>query len=329
MAEVKQRDVTFDIMKGIGVLLVMLGHTWNICDPMVDVVNSFHMPLFFIVAGYFSKSYDDIGQGKHWATVGRYFRRLYVPFAFATILLTLWFCVKAVFSPEYWNSAITTIISLGWASTVPLHTPWGNCSTGIVWFLITLFCSKTMFLFLSRWKKWVLPISVVLSFVGYVMGRNALPLPFCLSQSLIVLPYITIGWWWRRKEPPVWLILVCIVCWVLANIFSSMVLYDCRMDCYPLDLIGACGGTYVVYWISRQIAKYTHCLSKVLALFGVCSLAFICFHYVEINGAVGNHVMNLLHIDVSWGWHYVIRYSVTLVIAILAMYTPGVKKIFQ
>ena len=108
-----------------------------------------------------------------------------------------------------------------------------------------------------------------------------------------------------------------------------MVLYDCRMDCYPLDLIGACGGTYIVYWISRQIAKYTNFLCRTLALFGISSLAFISFHYVEINGAVGNHILNLLHIDVSWGWQYIIRYSATLVLAIVAMYIPGLKKIFN
>lgn len=329
MSEVKQRDVTFDIMKGIGVLLVMMGHTWYICDPIVHVVNSFHMPLFFIVAGYFSKSYDDVRDGDRCRIVGRYFRRLYLPFAFATLLLALWFCVKAIFSPQYWNSVTTTLLSLGWASTAPLSTPWGNCTTGVVWFLITLLCSKTIFLFLSYWKKLILPISVFLSFGGYLLGRHALPLPFCLTQSLIVLPYIAIGWWWRRRKPSVWLIVVFVVSWVLANVFSSMVLYECRMDCYPLDLVGACGGTYLVYLISILIAKYTRYLSRILVLFGICSLAFICFHYVEINGAVGNHILNLLHIDLPLVWQYVLRYSATLAVAIASMYIPGVKKIFN
>ena len=324
----KQRDVTFDIMKGIGVLLVMLGHTWHICDPMVHVVNSFHMPLFFIVAGYFSKSFYDVREGDRWHIVGHYFKRLYIPFAFATLLLALWFCAKAIFNSQYWDSVITTLLSLGWASTIPLHTLWGECATGVVWFLITLLCSKTMFLFLSRWKKLVLPFSIVLSFGGYLLGRCALPLPFCLTQSMIVLPYIAIGWWWRRRKPPVWLVLMFVATWVLANVFSSMVLFECRMDCYPLDLVGACGGTYLVFLFSKFIAKHTRYLSRILALFGVCSLAFICFHYVEINGAVGNHILNIMHIELSSVWQYVVRYSATLAIAIATMYIPGVKKIF-
>ena len=49
-----QRDTTFDIMKGIGILLVLLGHVYE-WKAIGHFVYSFHMPLFFIVAGYFSK----------------------------------------------------------------------------------------------------------------------------------------------------------------------------------------------------------------------------------------------------------------------------------
>ena len=58
------RDSSFDIMKGIAILLVVLGH--SVPDQasasgiasyplylMRTIIYSFHMPVFFFVAGYF------------------------------------------------------------------------------------------------------------------------------------------------------------------------------------------------------------------------------------------------------------------------------------
>ena len=57
----KERDATFDIMKGIGILLVMTCHFYGWNHPwLAQVILSFHMPLFFFVAGYFSKAYVDV-----------------------------------------------------------------------------------------------------------------------------------------------------------------------------------------------------------------------------------------------------------------------------
>lgn len=48
-----ERNDTIDIMKGIGILLVMLGH---FVDGFAHTfIYSFHMPLFFVLAGYFAK----------------------------------------------------------------------------------------------------------------------------------------------------------------------------------------------------------------------------------------------------------------------------------
>lgn len=54
------RNVTFDIMKGIGIMLMVTCHFFGWNHPVMDkVINSFHMPMFFIIAGYFSQPYID------------------------------------------------------------------------------------------------------------------------------------------------------------------------------------------------------------------------------------------------------------------------------
>lgn len=55
----RQRSVSFDVLKGIAVLLVILGHVFRTSlrgAPSVieDVIYSIHMPLFVLVTGYFA-----------------------------------------------------------------------------------------------------------------------------------------------------------------------------------------------------------------------------------------------------------------------------------
>ena len=43
-----------DIAKGIGIILVVIGHISQI-EVLNDIIYSFHMPLFFIISGYLYK----------------------------------------------------------------------------------------------------------------------------------------------------------------------------------------------------------------------------------------------------------------------------------
>ena len=71
---IAQRDRTFDIMKGIGILLVITAHFFSWNHPILGrSITSFHMPMFFIVAGYFSKFFTTWSDAK--LKIGRYARR--------------------------------------------------------------------------------------------------------------------------------------------------------------------------------------------------------------------------------------------------------------
>lgn len=55
----KERDHSIDILKGIGILLVIMGHC-DIFGRISGLIYSFHMPLFIILSGYFFSYKDDI-----------------------------------------------------------------------------------------------------------------------------------------------------------------------------------------------------------------------------------------------------------------------------
>ncbi len=49
--EENRRSLVLDIAKGIGILLVVLGHCLQVRAPMQQWIYSFHVPLFFVIAG--------------------------------------------------------------------------------------------------------------------------------------------------------------------------------------------------------------------------------------------------------------------------------------
>jgi fucose 4-O-acetylase-like acetyltransferase len=51
-----QRNQTIDVAKGIGILLVVFGHSWIVLHEkgeLSKIIFSFHMPLFFFLSGVF------------------------------------------------------------------------------------------------------------------------------------------------------------------------------------------------------------------------------------------------------------------------------------
>ena len=308
----KERDITFDIMKGIGILLVIVCHFvgWN--HPYLSqFILSFHMPLFFLVAGYFSKSYIDRSSSKR--SVRNYFMRLIPPMAVTQLMIVAWAVLMAVVKHEGWNPPICEALSLLWADVFGPMTPWGTLSLGVIWFLLALFWAKTLLIPLSRLKKWAIPVSLAVAFGAFMLHKVFPYSIWCFSLGLMALPFVTI---------------VAVVCWIAAICFSRMEMYTFTWKCYPLDVLGACGGTYCLYLLSLVIKKYMRITSKVLAALGVWSLAIMCVHCFEINAHLGSRLWALTGVEVGQWPMFAWRLVLTLGLAILLVHIPKVKNLF-
>lgn len=60
--KITNRTIEFDILKGLGMLMVIIGHSFHVW-PLYEIVNSVHMPLFFFVSGYFFSVKGTMGGG--------------------------------------------------------------------------------------------------------------------------------------------------------------------------------------------------------------------------------------------------------------------------
>lgn len=82
------------ILKGIAIILVVLGHSFsftgfNILDNNIlnryihDSIYSFHMPLFFMIAGFLTNNYEDNLNKKFYFSK---IKRLLIPYIFINIV---------------------------------------------------------------------------------------------------------------------------------------------------------------------------------------------------------------------------------------------------
>jgi len=323
----KKRDITIDVMKGIGILLVLLGHVWPPLPVIHNIAASFHMPMFFMVAGYFSKSYSEVMSLG--VTIRHYAKRLIPPYLVTMVVICLWIMLKAYLGVVSWNEVLIRFVSIFWADVNPLHLPIGNTSIGVVWFLLALFWTKVLLLIVTKWEKWVLPISVVISLVALLLHKVFPYSIWCLSIACVCLPFVAFGWWIRRHNLP-WYIWGCLViCWGVALLFSKLDLYTYTMNCYPVDVLGGIGGTFVLYLLSKVIVKAKESwVLKCIQYLGGISLAIMCVHDFEIASHLGNHLRAAIGWDMPiWGL-YVWRYSITIVLAIALTKIPKIKSIF-
>lgn len=325
----QNRDITFDMMKGIGILLVMTCHFFGWNHPWLSAtINSFHMPMFFIIAGYFSKSYID--KATTWISIKKNFNRLYWPFVFTQVLLVGWCVLMVVVKGESINPAISNLLSIAWADVFGPITPWGRLSIGVVWFLIALLVAKVLLIPLSRLGAWAIPISFVIAY-GAILLHTIFPYSiWCLSLGLTALPFVTLGWYWRQHPVPWWLGVALCVVWVIAIIYGRMVMYDMEWSCYPLNVLGACGGTWGLYWVCRVITnRGGRMIAQVFAHLGRISLAVMCIHCLELATHLGNRIWAITGMDTyTWLW-WLWRYVLTIALSIAVIKMPLLKKIFQ
>jgi fucose 4-O-acetylase-like acetyltransferase len=134
------RDETFDMLKGVAIVLVILGHCR--VGPLYSFIYSFHMPLFFFISGYFLKI-RPLKEELYLST-----QRLIVPYIFASCCI----CAIAFFvvlcDNTGWNFFQLRVVRnlLGFRGGV---TPkWIDGHVGLLWFLLAMFWARSIVVFL-------------------------------------------------------------------------------------------------------------------------------------------------------------------------------------
>lgn len=185
------RTPFWDNARFAAIVLVVFGHAIqrltydsDAAEALYLLVYAFHMPLFALVAGYFSSSAEPTR-----ARMARLFTDLIAPYL---IFETLW--------------TITQFLVTGRTNLDPAQPSW------TLWFLLALALFRLVLPYLALLRApvvWALAISVV---AGYLPSIDS---TFSVSRFLGLLPFFTLGWWLREHDAvaragllaarPVWL----------------------------------------------------------------------------------------------------------------------------
>lgn len=151
-----KRNTSISICKGLAIILMVMGHTEG-PHLLVNFIYLFHMPLFFITAGYF---FGKRHAAKPWEFCVKRFKGLYVPFVkwsvFFLIIHNLLFKV-GILNEMYgnWNGGVTHPYTLRvmLQRLVTIVTGMGGYDeflAGAFWFFRALLVVSIVFLILYR-----------------------------------------------------------------------------------------------------------------------------------------------------------------------------------
>lgn len=132
----KERNAALDVMKGIGILAMIAGHT-GISSGLVGFVFVWHMPLFFLVAGYFFRPQSVAEAWK------KNFRTLLIPYLLtATAMFVLCAGYSALGRDRNITNAFVTVFVGAGSRGVPV---WGEYTIGAIWFLPAMFWCRIIY----------------------------------------------------------------------------------------------------------------------------------------------------------------------------------------
>jgi polysaccharide biosynthesis protein PslL len=315
-----RRNATIDIARGIGIILVVLGHNRTVLEDrgeLFRVIYSFHLPLFFFLSGLFLKDtarLADFARSRADALLKPYF----------VVLLLLG--IAEVLAPQAVPVAGTTPLAYfsgvlyGTAPTIA-WTP--------LWFLPHLFAASLLATAVLRGARvfpahrawlWLLACAMLAVGIGMIgslwqtstgealrfMGQERLPgLPWSLDLLFISTPFMLFGYLLCTPVTAMRFSPLAFAASALA--FAALHAYpsetmDLNLRVYGNPLVAtlqATLGIYLVLSISSLLQRYA-LVRRPLAYIGSASLFILLFHYV-LQGRVFLLLSHVSHSDLFLG----------------------------
>lgn len=272
--------MTIDRMKGIGILLMVLGHC---AIPLIlnKAIFAFHMPLFFIVSGYLYKEKTIRN------VISRNFKKILIPY-FITIAIVTPICLL-----RYGNDWILTIL---FTKNVPsiCGYDWRGY-IGPLWFLLAFFNTALFFNIIKRIKCEVTEIIVLLvvfeaAWIFYSINNSILPFQLFQTTGCAIFMYLglLIKEHLEINKNRNKYIILSVICFIPIVYFGqlSMASFEYRLNI--LQFIGGVCGTYLLYALIHNFK------SKKLALLGRNSLCLMCCHSIDYFSMGGAKIASLL-----------------------------------
>lgn len=272
-----------DVLKGIGILLMILDHCfgWGESVFLHSVIQSFHMPLFFIVSGYLWKPRNELKD-----YIYHKIKTILVPWINFCVIYAFVFVGLYTLGKMTGKDTTKSIIALFTFSTRSDLTKFASP----IWFLQALFIVEILFTVLKekidRHYAWII-ILIVICGITY-SEKSSFMLPFALEPISTGIAFFVIGHkikkiqkiWLDNKN--YWVLFPMIFLWIVFVVLNGCV--DMRSARYynPIFYItNGVLGTLIVWNISRIISSHLKIIA-VIKYFSIYSITYLCTHYIFV-----------------------------------------------
>lgn len=279
-----KRDVTIDIAKGIGIITVVWAHLTVAC-PIKEEIYWFHMPLFFLLSGYFHhQKNNDVS-----TFLKKKFKAYIIPYIFFFLLAEICF--------------ITIYTALGLSDKIFISPsiiirPYGVLTP--LWFFISIFWVSIIYFLICKYSKkesWIHILSIALALIGYTLYKFKIHIPLYIDSSISMVLFYHIGkslnthsFLNKSTSNTLWIMFASIVSLAIAAILNSRV--DIMINQLGSNLfvyiMAALAGSLLTIIISKYLT-YVPYISNIMAYLGRNTLSIFALHMLCFE--IGRHLL--------------------------------------
>lgn len=330
----RARDDTFDVLKGIAIIFVILGHCLK---GQIEVfAHTFHVPLFFFVAGYFLKT-RPIREEILLST-----KRLIIPYIFAALCT----CIIAIlndlsnytWADGSYSQRVILKFLFGFRGECPPH--FFHDTINILWFILAMFFARCFTVFFVSKIKSVKALCILFFSLG-ILGlllEKFIFVPYCIPQGLFAASFILTGYLVKKFR-----ILNSNFIKIFSPYLFILWLYNLTQGrismasgTFPtgfvFGLLGALGAFFILYIIVKMFYIKNSLMWKATLFCGRYSLVIYCVHAIEFDSFNWRAIAILNHIPLNYFALFQIIVHSAIIFAfsfIILMIKPLREGIFQ
>lgn len=328
MEKQHNRSLTIDTFRGIGILLVVLGHTAGLPTSLHNYIYSFHMPAFFILSGYlFNPNKIDTNAFNF---IKAKFYRLIVPAwvlglaCGVPFIAFLYFGMEGITGKIFLQKLIGTLTGYPKVELNFLCTP--------IWFLFAIFLTEAIAVAAHKISKSsAILILYIIGAVGIVLSNFVTYTPFNITIAITATFFYAIGMTARKyrstfsARQSALITISCLVIAYLTNRYSPTPIsmsenFIAEPAWIFANIAGALAGTFILYYISTIIQL------KPLAWIGTKTLPILAFNYYA--NVASDRLLTHFGIE-SWQLTFLLQTVALISLVIALRITPKIDKLLN
>ena len=260
-----ERIETFDILKGIGIILMIVAHTYGPSSISWDFIYAFHMPLFFIVAGYFYK------QKPITELLKKNVKQLLLPYLTLCLIIIV---LTQIRHPHSIRNDIEGTLN----------------GMGPGWFLLAMFMVRIVFSYILKFfPRHYLFISLLISLsICCIAYQHNITSFLSFFPCLVSLFFVAFGYYIKmhsliefERNHSFFCIILGLSFWLITSLYGKVEMSQCIFKLLVIDLCGSLGGTFLVYKLSQFINNSNGYAKYILSHAGRYSIVILLFHSID------------------------------------------------